>query len=61
MEEQSIQNKPVQSTLVPNVCTTLASTAKDLVWAVIPDTFLLAKEKYGSQSQVDMLGITWEK
>lgn len=61
MEEQPIQNKPIQSTLVPSECTTLANTAKDFVWGVIPATFLLAKEKYGSQSQLDMLGSTWEK
>lgn len=44
MEEQSIQNKPIQSTLVPSVFTTLANTAEDFLWGVIPDTFLLAEE-----------------
>lgn len=49
MEGQSIQNKPIRSTLVPSVCTTLANTAKDFLWGVITDTFLSAKEKYESQ------------
>lgn len=46
MEEQSIQNKLIQSSLVPSVGTTLANTAKDFLQGVIPNTFFELRRKW---------------